>query len=113
MKGNYKWATLKFHQMKANLAKRKGISIEELKMPKIWGNKKKISMEMNGKVIKRNDNTIKKYETANIKENNKNNYFMNKYSQVLKSRKTPDIIKRFYSPKNNNNIMMVNINSSP
>ena len=113
MKGNYKWATLKFQQMKANLAKRKGVPIEELKMPKIWGNKKKTSMEMNGKVIKKKINTLKKSETGNTKENSKNNYFLNKYSQALKSRKTPEVIKKFYSHKNANNIMMMNLNSSP
>ena len=60
MKGNYKWATLKFQQMKVNLAKRKGIPVEDLKMPKIWTNKRNINMEMNGNSIKRNNNTIKK-----------------------------------------------------
>ena len=114
MKGNYKWATLKYHQIKANLAKRKGVSIEELKMPKIWGNKKKNSMEMNGNIIKRKNNTLKKNDTPNIKENAKNNYLLNKYSHSLKSRKAPDIIKKYYSQKvSNNNIILDNINSSP
>ena len=40
MRGNYKWANLKFQQMKVNLAKRKGIPVEDLKMPKIWTKKR-------------------------------------------------------------------------
>ena len=51
MKGNYKWVNMRFQMMKANLAKRKGISVDELKMPKIWGKKKSSNMELNGNYI--------------------------------------------------------------
>ena len=50
MKGNYKWASMKFQQIKSNLAKRKGISIENFQMPKIYS-KKSFNMEMNAKLI--------------------------------------------------------------
>ena len=79
MRGNYKWANLKFQQMKVNLAKRKGIPVEDLKMPKIWTKKKSINMEMNGNNIKRNKNSLKKYESIHLKENTKTNYLIEVY----------------------------------
>ena len=111
MKGNYKWATLKYQQMKVNLAKRRGIPVEDLKMPKIWTNKKKINLEMNGNVIKRNDNNLKKYDSANIKENTKNNYSVNKYTKALKLKKNPENFKKILSPKGEKKINIININS--
>ena len=111
MKGNYKWATLKYQQMKVNLAKRRGIPVEDLKMPKIWTNKKKINMEMNGNNIKRNDNNFRKYDSANIKENTKNNYTVNKYAKVLKLKKNPEGFKKILSPKGEKKVNIININS--
>ena len=109
MKGNYKWATLKFQQMKVNLAKRKGIPVEDLKMPKIWTNKRNINMEMNGNSIKRNNKTLKKYESMNIKENNKNNYSLNKYTKALKNKKIQEGYKRIFINKEENNLKILNI----
>lgn len=74
MKGNYKWATMKFNMMKANLAKRKGIVNYEL--PKFENRPGYNRMEMNGKlivggeenkVINRNGNII------NFRTNEENN----------------------------------------
>ena len=108
MKGNYKWATLKFQQMKVNLAKRKGIPVEDLKMPKIWTNKRNINMEMNGNAIKRNNNTTKKYESIKIRENAKNNYSLNKYAKALKTKKNSDNFKKILSNIETNNINILN-----
>ena len=109
MKGNYKWATLKFQQMKVNLAKRKGIPVEDLKMPKIWTNKRNINMEMNGNAIKRNNNTTtKKYESIKIRENAKNNYSLNKYANALKTKKNSDNFKKILSNIETNNINILN-----
>ena len=110
MKGNYKWATLKYQQMKVNLAKRRGIPVEDLKMPKIWINKKKINMEMNGNVIKKND-TLRKYESTNIRENTKTNYTVNKYTKALKLKKNPESFKKILSPKGENKINILKVGS--
>ena len=82
MKGNYKWANMKFQMMKANLAKRRGIPLEELKMPKIWGKKRSSNMEMNGNFVMNRKDYFGKCNSMNKiykKENNKNNYTLNKY----------------------------------
>ena len=50
LKGNYKWGSMKFQQIKLNLAKRRGISIDDFQMPKIADRKSK-QMEMNGQLI--------------------------------------------------------------
>ena len=110
MKGNYKWANLKFQQMKANLAKRKGIPVEDFKMLKIWTNKRNINMEMNGNIIKKN-NTLKRYESVNVRENAKNNYSFNKYTKALKTKKANEKIKKILSYGETNNLNILNLNS--
>ena len=50
LKGNYKWGSMKFQQIKINLAKRKGVSIDDFQMPKI-ANRQSKQMEMNGQLI--------------------------------------------------------------
>ena len=92
MRGNYKWAKMKFELMKANLAKRKGISIENFQMPKIF-NKKRYNMEMNGKfVMERNG------FTSNNKENYNMNNMMNKDVNTFKV-KNSEYVKRSTSQK--------------
>ena len=54
MKGNYKWGSMKFNMIKLNLAKRRGVSIENLHMPKIAG-RRSSQMEMNGQLIMDNN----------------------------------------------------------
>ena len=110
MRGNYKWANLKFQQMKVNLAKRKGIPVEDLKMPKIWTKKKSINMEMNGNNIKRNKNSLKKYESIHLKENTKTNYALNRFSK-LKTKKISEGSNRVLSQKEPNILNIININS--
>ena len=110
MRGNYKWANLKFQQMKVNLAKRKGIPVEDLKMPKIWTKKKSINMEMNGNNIKRNNNSLKKYEAIHLKENAKTNFALNRFSK-LKTKKISEGSNRVLSQKEPNILNIININS--
>ena len=54
MKGNYKWGSMKFNMIKLNLAKRRGVSIENLHMPKIAG-RRSSQMEMNGQLVMDNN----------------------------------------------------------
>ena len=109
MKGNYKWANMKFQMMKANLAKRKGISVDEFKMPKIWSKKRSSNMEMNGNNII-NSGKMKSFnKKLNLKEDNKNSYTMNKYTTKIPNinKKMDEYYKRQYSQKNNNNIFNI------
>ena len=54
MKGNYKWGSMKFQMMKLNLAKRKGIPLDDFEMPKI-ADRRKNQMEMNGHLVINNN----------------------------------------------------------
>ena len=54
MKGNYKWGSMKFQQIKLNLAKRRGVSIDNLQMPKLT-ERRKNNMEMNGHLVMDNN----------------------------------------------------------
>ena len=101
MKGNYKWGNMRFQMMKANLAKRKGISVDELKMPKIWGKKKSSNMEMNGNYIMQNkDNnrsSFGKYtfnKKINKNEDNKNNYQLYNDKMMTMNKKMPSFYKK-------------------
>ena len=87
MRGNYKWGSMKFQMMKANLAKRKGISIDEFKMPKIWTRNKNTNMELNGNFIMNNKGNNYKHfkpkeKKMNKKEDNKNSFQMNKFIKM-------------------------------
>jgi hypothetical protein len=54
MKGNYKWGSMKFQMIKQNLAKRRGVSIDDLQMPKV-ADRKRNKMEMNGQFVMSNN----------------------------------------------------------
>ena len=54
MKGNYKWGSMKFQMIKLNLAKRRGVSVDNLQMPKV-ADRKRNQMEMNGQFIMDNN----------------------------------------------------------
>ena len=95
MRGNYKWASMKFQMMKANLAKRKGISIDEFKMPKIWSKKKNNTMALNGNFEMNKNNNFKKFKTKdneNKNEDNKINLHTNKHNKL------PDFYERINQP---------------
>ena len=110
MKGNYKWGNMRFQMMKANLAKRKGISVDELKMPKIWGKKKSSNMELNGNYIMNKE--IGKFsidKKLNKKEDYKNNYPMNKYGRMMTmNKKMPEGFKKQLSHKISTNFYTFN-----
>ena len=54
MKGNYKWGSMKFQMIKLNLAKRRGVSIDNLQMPKV-AERRRTQMEMNGQFVMNNN----------------------------------------------------------
>ena len=56
MKGNYKWASMKFDIMKMNWAKRKGISYEKFQVPKKENYIKRDSVKIDGGIINGNNN---------------------------------------------------------
>ena len=66
MKGNYKWGSMKFQMIKLNLAKRRGISIDNLQMPKIV-DRKRNNMEMNGQFVMNNNPLTKSLNNKKIK----------------------------------------------
>ena len=116
MKGNYKWATLRFQQMKVNLAKRKGIPVEDLKIPKIWSNKRHLNMEMNGNDIKKsknndNNSALKKNYTTSTKESAKNNYIYKKYNKGFKTKKNLEGLNKILTPKAGKAMSFFNLNS--
>ena len=115
MKGNYKWGNMRFQMMKANLAKRKGISVDELKMPKIWGKKKSSNMEMNGNYIMQNkDNnrsSFGKYtfnKKINKNEDNKNNYQLYNDKMMTMNKKMPSFYKKQLSQTIQNKLKTFN-----
>ena len=71
MRGNNKWGSMKFQMIKLNLAKRKGISIDDLEMPKIT-DRSKNKMEMNGHLIMSNNPLAKSvnFQRKNTLNNN-------------------------------------------
>jgi len=101
MKGNNKWASMKFQLMKLNLAKRKGVSIDEFQMAKLPRRmeRNKHQMEMNGKFIMKS-NTLAKSINVNRKntlniiksnkfEKNKQNFMIRRQ---LTQKERPNII---------------------
>ena len=111
MKGNYKWASMRFQMMKANLAKRKGISIDEFKMPKIWSKKKNNNKNLYENFDTKKNNFFKQVKsqdkTLNIKEDHKNTFHtdkINKFPNVYKGKYQP--LKRLPSHKNPNTFVI-------
>ena len=58
MKGNYKWASMKFDIMKMNWAKRKGIAYDKFQVPKKENYIKRDSVKIDGGIINGNNNYI-------------------------------------------------------
>ena len=92
MKGNYKWGSMKFQMIKLNLAKRRGVSIDNLEMPKIT-ERKRNHMEMNGHLIMDN-NPLAKSVNLTRKNTVNNNTIGNNYRIKLGKINSSDIIKR-------------------
>ena len=102
LKGNYKWGNMKFNLQKINMAKRRGISFEDLKMNKIDKNLKKMNtMEINGRMIIQNNNHHINNEYNNVNQND----IIKEYNKKLiidTINKNSEFIKRKYSGKINN-----------
>ena len=98
MKGNYKWGSMKFQMIKLNLAKRRGVSIDNLEMPKIT-ERRKNQMEMNGNLIMSNNPLAK---SVNIQRKNtlSSNSLTNSYRIKLGRLNSQDIgVKRQITQK--------------
>ena len=106
LKGNYKWGNMKFNIQKLNMAKRRGVSFEDIKLNKIDKKNNKINtMEINGRMII-GGNNIQNINTENniISKIEKNNeYNKKKIFDIIN--KNSDFIKRKYSGKINSNIL--------
>ena len=101
MKGNYKWGSMKFQMIKLNLAKRRGVSIDNLQMPKV-ADRKRHHMEMNGQFVMSNNpltqsmNYERKKTVTGINNSIKNkmgkinqdNFIRRQLTQKVKSGKT-------------------------
>ena len=109
MKGNYKWASMKFDIMKMNWAKRKGISYEKFQVPKKENYIKRDSVKIDGGIINGNNNyddfdnptpeDIMLSKNSEIISNYLNNHILHS-----KSLKLPKIhFGNNHSNKNNNN----------
>ena len=97
LKGNYKWGNMKFNMQKLNMAKRRGISVEDFKLNKIDKKlNKKNTMEINGKLII--NRGTDEFNNINITENNRE---YNKKNIIDTINKNNDFIKRKYSGQNN------------
>lgn len=102
LKGNYKWGNMKFNLQKINMAKRRGISFEDLKLNKIDKNLKKMNtMEINGRMIIQNNNHHINKEYNNVNQNDNIKEY-NKKLIIDTINKNSEFIKRKYSGKLNN-----------
>ena len=93
MKGNYKWGNMKFQMIKLNLAKRRGVSIDNLQMPKVT-ERKRNSMGINGQFII-NNNPLTQSLNFGRKNNGINNSLRNKMGKINQE----NIIKRQLTQK--------------
>ena len=79
-KGNNKWGSMKFQMIKLNLAKRKGIPIDNFQMPKL-PDKRTSQMEMNGHLVI-NNNPL----TRNVELKKKNTVSSNTIGHSYKNK---------------------------
>ena len=84
MKGNYKWGSMKFQMIKLNLAKRKGVSIDNFQMPKL-PERRSSQMEMNGHLVINSNPLINSVELKRKNTGNNNTIghtYKNKISRL-------------------------------
>ena len=93
MKGNYKWGNMKFQMIKLNLAKRRGISIDSLQMPKVK-ERKRNNMEINGQFVI-NNNPL----AQSLNYGRKNNVMSNSIKIKMGKINQENIIKRQLTQK--------------
>ena len=95
MKGNYKWGSMKFQMMKLNLAKRRGVSIDDLHMAKV-GDRKRNNMEMNGQFVMSNNPLTR---SMNVGKKNPPNGLRNSIKNRLGKINQEQIIRRQLTQK--------------
>ena len=93
MKGNYKWGNMKFQMIKLNLAKRRGISIDNFQMPKVK-ERKRNNMEINGQFVI-NNNPL----AQSLNYGRKNNMMSNSIKIKMGKINQENIIKRQLTQK--------------
>ena len=94
-KGNNKWGSMKFQMMKLNLAKRRGVSIDDLHMAKV-GDRKRNNMEMNGQFVMSNNPLTR---SMNVGKKNPPNGLRNSIKNRLGKINQEQIIRRQLTQK--------------
>ena len=83
-RGNNKWGSMKFQMIKLNLAKRKGVSIDNFQMPKL-PERRSSQMEMNGHLVINSNPLINSVELKRKNTSNNNTIghtYKNKISRL-------------------------------
>ena len=83
-RGNNKWGSMKFQMIKLNLAKRKGVSIDNFQMPKL-PERRSSQMEMNGHLVINSNPLINSVELKRKNTGNNNTIghtYKNKISRL-------------------------------
>ena len=97
-RGNNKWGSMKFQMIKLNLAKRKGVSIDNFQMPKL-PERKSSQMEMNGHLVINSKPLINSVELKR-KNTSNNNTIGHTYKNKISRLNSQDIaIKRQLTQK--------------
>ena len=97
-RGNNKWGSMKFQMIKLNLAKRKGVSIDNFQMPKL-PERKSSQMEMNGHLVINSNPLINSVELKR-KNTGNNNTIGHTYKNKISRLNSQDIaIKRQLTQK--------------
>ena len=97
-RGNNKWGSMKFQMIKLNLAKRKGVSIDNFQMPKL-PERRSSQMEMNGHLVINNNPLINSVELKR-KNTSNNNTIGHTYKNKISRLNSQDIaIKRQLTQK--------------
>ena len=97
-RGNNKWGSMKFQMIKLNLAKRKGVSIDNFQMPKL-PERRSSQMEMNGHLVINSNPLINSVELKR-KNTSNNNTIGHTYKNKISRLNSQDIaIKRQLTQK--------------
>jgi len=97
-RGNNKWGSMKFQMIKLNLAKRKGVSIDNFQIPKL-PERRSSQMEMNGHLVINSNPLINSVELKR-KNTSNNNTIGHTYKNKISRLNSQDIaIKRQLTQK--------------
>ena len=91
-RGNNKWGSMKFQMIKLNLAKRKGVSIDNFQMPKL-PERRSSQMEMNGHLVINSNPLINSVELKR-KNTSNNNTIGHTYKNKISRLNSQDIAIR-------------------